>query len=196
MAPFVFVANSRQLPASIQRAGTRTTSGSVSFTDTGAPAEHVVSATATVARPPAPARVTFGIPVVPGAMRALRRGRELVIESPVPRVVAYFAAFQQHLATTWRQHLVEWLRANGGFVQLGDRPPATDLLPADAVRTLIEAPTPAEHGWIFCGRWLFSDRGEDAAILGDAPRLLRWIDQTFTDLLPLWSSVYREAYKS
>jgi tetratricopeptide (TPR) repeat protein len=112
------------------------------------------------------------------------------------RVVEYFAAFQQHLATTWRQHLVEWLRANGGFVQLGDRPPATDLLPADAVRTLIEAPTPAEHGWIFCGRWLFSDRGEDAAILGDAPRLLRWIDQTFTDLLPLWSSVYREAYKS
>jgi hypothetical protein len=56
-----------------------------------APAEHVVSATATVARPPAPARVTFGIPVVPGAMRALRRGRELVIESPVPREVAYFA---------------------------------------------------------------------------------------------------------
>jgi Tetratricopeptide repeat len=112
------------------------------------------------------------------------------------RVVEYFAAFQQLLATTWRQHLAEWLRANGGFVQLGDLPPAIDVLPAEAVRTLIDTAAPAEHGWIFCGRWLFLDRGEDAAILGDAPRLLRWFDQTFTDLLPLWSSIYREAYRS
>jgi hypothetical protein len=112
------------------------------------------------------------------------------------RVVEYFAAFQQLLATTWRQHLADWLRANGGFVQLGDRPPATDVLPADAVRTLIDTAAPAEHGWIFCGRWLFLDRGEDAAVLGEAPRLLRWFDQTFTDLLPLWSSVYRDAYRS
>jgi len=112
------------------------------------------------------------------------------------RAVEYFAAFQQLLATTWRQHLAEWLRSNGGFLQLGERPPATDVLPTDAVRTLIDTAAPAEHGWIFCGRWLFLDRGEDAAILADAPRLLRWFDQTFTDLLPLWSSVYREAYRS
>jgi hypothetical protein len=112
------------------------------------------------------------------------------------RVLEYFAAFQQLLATTWRQHLSEWLRTNGGFVQLGDDPPATDMMPTDAIRTLIDAGTPAAHGWIFCGRWLFLDRGEDAGILADAPRLLRWLEQTFTDLLPLWSSVYREAYRS
>ena len=112
------------------------------------------------------------------------------------RVFEYFAAFQQLLATTWRQHLAEWLRTNGGFVQLGQQPPATDVLPDDAVRTLIDADTPAEHAWIFCGRWLFLDRGEDAGILADAPRLLRWLEQTFTDLLPLWSSVYRDAYRS
>jgi hypothetical protein len=112
------------------------------------------------------------------------------------RVFEYFAAFQQLLATTWRQHLAEWLRTNGGFIQLDQQPPATDLLPDVAVRTLIDAGTPAEHRWIFCGRWLFLDRGEDAGILGDAPRLLRWLEQTFTDLLPLWSSVYREAYRS
>ena len=112
------------------------------------------------------------------------------------RVSEYFAAFQQLLATTWRQHLAEWLRAGGGFVQLGDRPPETDLLPNDAVATLIDASTPGAYGWVFCGRWLFLDRGEDAGILGDAPRLLRWLEQTFTDLLPLWSSVYREAYRS
>jgi tetratricopeptide (TPR) repeat protein len=112
------------------------------------------------------------------------------------RVFEYYAAFQQLLATTWRQHLAEWLRTSGGFVQLGERPPATDMLPSDAVRTLIDDDTPAEHGWIFCGRWLFLDRGEDAGILAEAPRLLRWLEQTFTDLLPLWSSVYREAYRS
>ena len=111
------------------------------------------------------------------------------------RVAGYFAAFQQRLSTTWRQHLEDWLRTNGGFIQLGDRPPATDVLPADAVRMLIDAAA-AEQGWVFCGRWLFLDRGEDAGILADAPRLLRWLEQTFTDLLPLWSSVYRDAYKS
>ena len=111
------------------------------------------------------------------------------------RIVEYFTAFQRLLSTTWRQHLSEWLRSNGGFVQFGDRPPSTDLLPTDAVSSLIDAATPAEHGWIFCGRWLFRDRGEDAGILADAPRLVRWFDQTFTDLLPLWSSVYREVYR-
>jgi tetratricopeptide (TPR) repeat protein len=112
------------------------------------------------------------------------------------RVSEYFAAFQQLLATTWRQHLADWLRAGGGFVQLGDRPPETDLLPNDAVAALIDASTPGAHGWVFCGRWLFMDRGDDAAIMGEAPRLVRWLEQTFTDLLPLWSSVYREAYRS
>ncbi len=112
------------------------------------------------------------------------------------RVFEYYAGFQQHLSTTWRQHLAEWLRTNGGFIQLGDQPPSLDVLPTDAVNTLIDEATPAEHAWIFCGRWLFMDRDEDAAILGDAPRLLRWLEQTFTALLPLWSSVYREAYRS
>jgi tetratricopeptide (TPR) repeat protein len=112
------------------------------------------------------------------------------------RAFNYFNAFQQLLATTWRQHLTDWLRANGGFIQLGEQPPATDVLPAEAVSTLISADTGAAHSWIFCGRWLFMDRGEDAGILGDAPRLLRWLEQTFSDLLPLWGDVYREAYRS
>jgi tetratricopeptide (TPR) repeat protein len=107
------------------------------------------------------------------------------------RAFEYFNAFQQLLTTTWRQHLTDWLRTNGGFIQLGDEPPSTDVLPNDAVSTLINADTGAAHAWIFCGRWLFMDRGEDVGILTDAPRLLRWIEQTFTDLLPLWSSVYR-----
>ena len=112
------------------------------------------------------------------------------------RAFRYFEAFQQLLATTWRQHLTDWLRTSGGFIQLGEQPPATDVLPNDAVATLIDADTGAAHAWIFCGRWLFMDRGEDVGMLTEAPRLLRWIEQTFTDLLPLWGSIYREAYRS
>jgi hypothetical protein len=112
------------------------------------------------------------------------------------RVFEYFDAFQQLVASTWRVHLADWLRTNGGFVQFGDRPPSTDLLPNDAVDSLIKAHNPGEHDWVFCGRWLFADRGEDVGILTDAPRLLRWIEQTFVDLLPLWGEVYRGAYKS
>jgi len=44
---------------------------------------------------------------------------------------------------------------------------------------------------VFCGRWLFADRADDEETLADGGRLIRWIDQTFTDLLPIWSAVYR-----
>jgi hypothetical protein len=85
------------------------------------------------------------------------------------------------------------MAANTGFIQYGDRPPAVDLLPADAVAWLVTSHNVRDLGWVFCGRWLFADRPEHAEILGDSGKLVRWIDQTFTDLLPLWTSVYREA---
>jgi hypothetical protein len=112
------------------------------------------------------------------------------------RVLEYFEAFQLHVRSSWRQHLTDWMRSNGGFVQTGTEPPATDLLPYDAVDRLITADTPAALGWVFVGRWLFGDRGEDIATMVDGPRLVRWIDATFTDLLPLWGTVYREGYRS
>jgi len=108
------------------------------------------------------------------------------------RVFRFFEAFQRQIASTWRVHLTDWLRTSGGFVQHGDNPPATDLLPNEAVSWLIDASNPGALERVFCGRWLFADRGDDIGILTDAPRLLRWMDQTFNDLLPLWSTVYRE----
>jgi Tetratricopeptide repeat len=107
------------------------------------------------------------------------------------RIFEYFEAFQRLAASAWRVHLTDWLRANGGFVQVGDQPPATDLLPNDAVASLVNLSNPGDAGWVFCGRWLFADRGEDIAILTDATRLVRWLEGTFTDLLPLWGEVYR-----
>jgi tetratricopeptide (TPR) repeat protein len=112
------------------------------------------------------------------------------------RVFEYFDVFRQLISSTWRVHLTDWLRANGGFIQLGDRPPLTDLLPNDALAALIRTDNPGALDWVLFGRWLFADRGEDMAVLTDAPRLIRWIEQTFNDLLPLWADVYRGAYKS
>lgn len=112
------------------------------------------------------------------------------------RVFEYFEAFQQLVSSTWRVHLTDWLRSSGGFVQLGQAPPSTALLPQDAVSTLVQQDNPGALGWAFIGRWLFLDRGEDVPILTDGPSLLRWIEQTFSDLLPLWGEVYRGAYRS
>ena len=96
------------------------------------------------------------------------------------------------MSSDWRQLLTDWMTANGGFIQYGDNPPETNLLPKDAVASLITDGKARDAGRVFCGRWLFADRSDDAATLADAAKLTRWIEQTFTDLLPLWMSVYRK----
>ncbi len=97
------------------------------------------------------------------------------------------------MSADWKALLTDWMTANGGFIQYADRQPAVDMLPADAVDWLINNRNAIEQGWVFVGRWLFSDRAEHAATMEDPAALVDWIDQTFTDLLPLWGSVYREA---
>lgn len=109
------------------------------------------------------------------------------------RLFEYFEVFRQQLSSTWRQHLTDWMRTNGGFVQVGDHPPALDMLPYDAVEMLIRSEAPGGLGRVAVARWLFPDRGEDIAILAEGPRLVRWLEGTFTALLPLWSTVYRGA---
>lgn len=108
------------------------------------------------------------------------------------RAMEYFDAFQQLVASSWKQLLTGWMEANGGFVQYADRPPAVDLVPRDAVNWLIDDQRRTEREWIFVGRWLFADRPADVAIMEDGGALTRWLEQTFTDLLPLWTSLYRE----
>lgn len=107
------------------------------------------------------------------------------------RALAQYAQFQQLIAGAWRGFLSQWMSVNGGFIQQGNTPAATTLLPNDALAWLINCQHPADVGWIFFGRWLFLDRPQDQEILGDGRRLLTWIDSSFTDLLPLWSSLYR-----
>jgi hypothetical protein len=111
-------------------------------------------------------------------------------EAGQERLFAQFERFQLLVSSEWRQLLTDWMGANGGFIQYGDQPPSTDLLPKDAVNWLANA-TVHEHKWIFCGRWFFADRAADAETMENATKLTRAIEQSFTDLLPLWMSVYR-----
>ena len=112
-------------------------------------------------------------------------------EAGQEQLAGYHESFQRLIATEWRALLTDWMAANAGFVQHADRPPAVDLLPADAVAWLVNNHNALEQGWVFVGAWLFSDHGDDAATMDDPAALVAWIDRVFTDLLPLWSSVYR-----
>jgi hypothetical protein len=55
------------------------------------PDEHTVTVTLTAKDAGGAGEASFGLGVVPGALRARLDGRTLVVESPVPREVAYFA---------------------------------------------------------------------------------------------------------
>lgn len=112
-------------------------------------------------------------------------------ESGQERVIAYWEQFQQLVATSWTRLLTDWMASHGGFIQYADRPPALDMLPQDAVRWIVSNQHAVEQGWVFVGRWLFTDRPEHAGTMEHPPELLKWAEQTFNDLLPLWTSVYR-----
>jgi hypothetical protein len=129
------------------------------------------------------AGIAFDLAPEEPELEADRLGRE--------RAIAAFARFQQHAGSTWRSFLAQWMATNGGFVQIGRTPPSTDLMPNDALAKLIACQAPVEVDWIFFGRWLFLDRANDAEMLADGRRLVAWIETSFTDLLPLWTSLYR-----
>jgi tetratricopeptide (TPR) repeat protein len=112
-------------------------------------------------------------------------------EAGQERVAEHFESFQQLVSAEWRSLLTDWMAASGGFIQYADRQPAVDMLPPDAVEWLINNRNAVEQGWVFVGAWLFSDRADHAETMEDASKLTDWAERTFTELLPLWSSVYR-----
>ncbi|MEX2661828.1 MAG: tetratricopeptide repeat protein [Vicinamibacterales bacterium] len=122
-----------------------------------------------------------------------RSGADRDADAGQERIAAYYEQFQQHVASDWKQLLTDWMAANAGFLQYADRQPATDMLPADAVEWLVQNRNAMEQGWVFVGAWLFADRADDAETMEDPGRLVDWMEKTFTDLLPLWTSLYRES---
>ena len=122
-----------------------------------------------------------------------RSGADRDADAGQERIAAYYEQFQQHVASDWKQLLTDWMAANAGFLQYADRQPATDMLPADAVEWLVQNRNAMEQGWVFVGAWLFADRADDAETMEDPARLVDWMEKTLTDLLPLWTSLYRES---
>jgi hypothetical protein len=116
-------------------------------------------------------------------------------EAGQERMLAYFDRFQRALDKAWKRELAKWMGATGGFIQRGERPPDTDLLPEQGIEWLLNCRNAAAAGWIFVGRWLFLDRPDHAAILGDRAKLATVVDDTFRTLLPVWLSTY-EAERS
>jgi len=133
--------------------------------------------------PPSPAsgmRIGLGFNVGPAA------GRDPDLAAGQERALRFFERFQQTLAASWRNELARWMSLNAGFIQWGDRPPALELMPQQAIEWLLTCRHPAEIGWIFVGRWLFLDDADDARILGDRAKLAKTADDTFRSLFPLW----------
>ena len=117
-----------------------------------------------------------------------RRGmREVSLEEhPIGRP----QRLQQQLGSAWKRHLADWLSTSGGFIQYGQRGPAVDLLPPQAVEWLINCRNPAAQEWIFVGRWLSLSKAEDAAILTDMRQVVAAVEDTFAALFPLWGAIY------
>jgi hypothetical protein len=105
-------------------------------------------------------------------------------------MVRYFESFQQQLGSAWKRHLADWLSTSGGFIQYGQRGPAVDLLPSQAVDWLINCRNPAAQEWIFVGRWLSLSKAEDAAILTDMRQVVAAVEDTFAAVFPLWGAIY------
>jgi hypothetical protein len=100
----------------VERKGTRIAGATVALAATGArvspeksvtdvrgrarfsiaPEEHTLGVRVTITEGELHAEVAFGLPVVPGALRARLLGADLVIEAPVPRDVAYVALVNEN----------------------------------------------------------------------------------------------------
>jgi tetratricopeptide (TPR) repeat protein len=104
--------------------------------------------------------------------------------------LASFERFQRELASTWRGHVTDWMSTSSGFIQYGERGPAVDMLPRQAVEWLVNCRNPAGIGWVFAGRWLFLDKPDDAVVLGETRKLVGAVEDTFAALFPLWLTVY------
>lgn len=106
------------------------------------------------------------------------------------QIVSFFEVFQRQVAGAWRGHLVDWMEKSGGFIQYGERAPAMELLPKQAVEWLMNCRNPVGQGWVFVGRWLSLDKTDDAQTLASMPKLVATVEDTFAALFPLWSATY------
>ena len=106
-------------------------------------------------------------------------------------MVQYVRSFQQQLTSAWSRQIADWMARTEGFIQYGERGPAVDLLPPQAVEWLINCRNPAGQGWIFVGRWLSLAKPADAAIMSEMRQLVATVEDTFAALFTIWASIYQ-----
>jgi len=168
--------------------------------ETGAPNQIVAVHYGGKREPQVTVAVTSAVSPAGGGRDSIRAGlafdlsaleKDANREDGQTRALAYFAGFQQLLASQWQAFLTDWLSRNGGAIQIGAEPPATDLSGAQAVERLMTLEGPAAAAPVFIGRWLFADKVTDSEVLSDARRLEAWMAIAFEELLPLWTTVYR-----
>ena len=168
--------------------------------ETGAPNQIVAVHYGGKREPQVSIALTSAVSPVSGGRDSIRAGvgfdlsaleKDANREDGQTRALAYFAGFQQLLASQWQAFLTDWLSRNGGAIQIGAEAPASDVSGAEAVERLMSLEDPAAAGSVFIGRWLFADKVTDAEVLADARRLEAWMAIAFEELLPLWTTVYR-----
>ncbi|HXW05879.1 MAG TPA: tetratricopeptide repeat protein [Vicinamibacterales bacterium] len=105
--------------------------------------------------------------------------------------LAFFERFQQQLGSTWRGHVVDWMDQVGGFIQFGERAPATEMMPKQAVEWVVNCRNPAGIGWVFLGRWLQLAKPDDASTMTEMRKLVATAEDAFAALFPLWLATYQ-----
>jgi hypothetical protein len=117
-------------------------------------------------------------------------GRDPERDEGQEQIVSLFEGFQRQVAGAWRGHLIDWMEKSGGFIQYGERAPAMELLPKQAIEWLINCRNPVGQGWIFVGRWLSLENPDDAHTMASMTKLVATVEDTFAALFPLWSATY------
>jgi hypothetical protein len=125
--------------------------------------------------------------------RFSRHGMDRDGDAGRQQVAAYFAAFQRAIVTRWRRYLVDWMKNNGGCLQVGDRGPLVDTPADQQIDRIAGIGNPALEEWVFLGRWLHAHTNRDREVLADMRQLTQAIGVTFRDLLPLWTDAWTNA---
>jgi hypothetical protein len=105
------------------------------------------------------------------------------------RVRAYLRRFQDLLRSDRRHLMTGWMGREDGLIQLQAGGPRHDLeSPIRAAEVIADCDVERTE-WVFCGKWLFPARPDDAAILADPVSLVRTIDRVFAGLRPLYRAI-------
>ena len=108
----------------------------------------------------------------------------------VTKVRQHFRRFQEILTSPRRSLFLGWMVKENARLQYDDDGPLVDVREPSQAASLIAEVDPERTGWVFFGKWLRLEDGDEAAVLLDPVTLVRTIDRVFTGLVPLWRALH------